>query len=244
MAFELTDKDRLDLAKMGFKTPTASDLIRMLVSVEAGQKSGKTHWALGAPEPVAYFNFDTGLEGVIDKFLDRDIQLFPFPPIATLGTVDEAAAQLEKFLAAYVRVLGVCKTIVIDTASEAWELYRLARLGKLSGVKAHHYGQVNMEFRRMIRQAYDTPGQNLILVHKVKPVYSGDQRTSQTEKAGFGDVGYDIQVNVGLELLVEDGELTPTMTIIDCRHKPQLAGREFSGDLCCWDVLQNLVIGG
>ncbi len=43
------------------------------------------------------------------------------------------------------------KSIVIDTASEAWELVRLARFGKLTQVMPQHYGPVNTEFRDMIK---------------------------------------------------------------------------------------------
>lgn len=41
---------------------------RVIANVEAKQKAGKTHFCLTAPDPIVFFNFDQGLEGVIEPF--------------------------------------------------------------------------------------------------------------------------------------------------------------------------------
>ena len=41
---------------------------RVIANIEGGQKTGKDHFALTAPGPIVLFNFDCGLEGVIEKF--------------------------------------------------------------------------------------------------------------------------------------------------------------------------------
>ena len=130
---------------------------------------------------------------------------------------------LEKLVANYHTALrdARIRTIIIDTATELWELMRLARFGKLSQVQPHHYGPVNAEFRDILRKAYDTD-KNLILVHKQKPEYINDKRTGGVERAGFGDIPYIVQVNmvVGRD---EDGFY---FQVRDCRPNEALAGVE------------------
>lgn len=44
---------------------------RIIASIEGLPKTGKDHFALGAPDPITLFNFDQGIEGVIEKFVRR-----------------------------------------------------------------------------------------------------------------------------------------------------------------------------
>ena len=62
------------------------------------------------------------------------------------------------------------RTISVDTATELWELLRMARFGKLTQVMPYQYGPVNAEFRSLIRMAYASD-KNLILLHKMRKVY-------------------------------------------------------------------------
>ena len=57
------------MEEAGFhKAETIETHKRLIVSIAALEKCGKTHFALTAPGPIAYFNFDIGVEGVIGKF--------------------------------------------------------------------------------------------------------------------------------------------------------------------------------
>jgi len=205
-------------------------------------------WSLDTPNPIAYFNFDVGLEGVDVKFADRDIWVLNFPAAPTVTGKDEAVEVRDKFLAAYNGVLGQVRTIVVDTASEAWEVFRLAEFGKLTQVRPHHYATVNLQFKRLWRLAYETPGQNLIMVHKLKPVYMGESRTGDYERAGYTDAGYDAQVVVRLSKTREFDEDGKAQTVFGlkvhkCRLNPSLEGLELTGPMNNWDVLQSFVIG-
>jgi len=236
------------LADLGFTKLTPTRLSRMIVSVEGREGTGKTHWSLSAPDPIAYFNFDVGLEGVDQKFTGRDIWVLNFPAAPTVNGKDEAVAVRDKFLAAYNSVLGKVSTIVVDTASEAWEIFRLAEFGKLTQVRPHHYAAVNLQFKRLWRLAYETPGQNLIMVHKLKPVYMGESRTGDYERAGYSDAGYDAQVVVWLfkeSERDEDGKMQTRfgLVVTKCRLNPTLESLELTGPMNAWDVLQSFVIG-
>ena len=116
-------------------------------------------------------------------------------------------------------------TVVMDTASEAHELSRLAAFGKLTQVMPHHYGPVNAEWRELIRLAYDSD-MNTILIHKMKPKYVNDVRTKEYEIKGFSETGYLVQAN-----LITDRENNPdgglpkySMFVEDCRQNSTLNG--------------------
>jgi len=67
-----TPKD-IGLKSDSFMAVTDAELLpRVNAIVMAGQKVGKDHWALaGMPEPIVLFNIDQGLEGVVEKFIEK-----------------------------------------------------------------------------------------------------------------------------------------------------------------------------
>jgi hypothetical protein len=219
------------LRQLGFYT---ADQIRvqhrLVVSVSGLEKQGKTHFALTAPDPIVLFNFDVGLEGMIQKFreekkiwvLDLDVPKHHEP----------AEREWNRFLKIYDLMWERTdvRTIIIDTATELWELLRMARFGKLTQVKPHHYGPVNAEFRELIRRAFvgKATNKNLILLHKRRPQYIDDKRTKDYERAGFSGTGYLVQINLMAER-DEDGDFT--LYIEDCRQNPGLADTTLTGDI-------------
>lgn len=66
------DPRSLGLRSDSFVSGFSTDLLpRVIANIEGGQKCGKDHFALTAPDPIVIFNFDQGLEGTIEKFLRR-----------------------------------------------------------------------------------------------------------------------------------------------------------------------------
>ena len=93
------------------------------------------------------------------------------------------------------------RTLIIDTATEAWELCRLAEFGKLTQVMPHHYTTVNSEFKALIKAADENIRLNSIWIHKKKKEYktgsSGkDSWSGKWERAGFGDMAFLVDVNL------------------------------------------------
>jgi hypothetical protein len=125
----------------------------------------------------------------------------------------------------------------MDTATEAWELVRLARFGKLTQVMPMQYGPVNTEFRDMIKQVYKTD-KNLILLHKVKKEYVDDKFTGELERAGFGDTGYLVQINL---LLGWDEDEGFSMYIRDCRQNMDIAAKKVSEPMNSFPYLATMV---
>lgn len=182
---------------------------RLVLGVDGLDKSGKTTFALTAPKPLVYLDFDIGKEGVIDRAPDADRILTSKPYMlrpSEIGwgeSVDQkrvvavmaaAEAELNRFRTTYLHALrepvmtiaGVptkARSVVIDTGGEAWELLRLCEFGKLSQVKPHHYAQVNSLMRDLVRAAFDSDV-NVIWLHKLKSEWAGGNDGGMGNKTG------------------------------------------------------------
>jgi hypothetical protein len=211
---------------------------RLIVSVSGMEKQGKTHFALTAPDPMALFDMDMGLEGVVQKFSKKTIWTADYKIIPNDPNSWEVT--WEKLRSSYKQVLTnqAIRTVVVDTATEQWELLRLARFGKLTQVMPHNYGPVNAEYREMIRQAY-LSDKNLVLIHKMKNEYLNDKRTGRKERAGFADTAFLVQMNVEVW---RDADGVFGLTIVDSRQNPDLCGMELQGSACDWENLYSLVM--
>lgn len=240
----------------GFKLADGQPKPRLIVSVEALDKCGKSNFAFTAPGPLAYFPFDVGEEGVIEKFQDEKQIYVPVKPYETRfeggAQKQEATTELLRFEKDYKNALRTVRSVVVDTAGETWELLRLARLGKLTQVKPHHYTEVNQEYRDFVREAYDSDA-NLILLHKLKAVWvdgkdaQGNAKSSKNgeyERAGFSETGYLVQVNVRMwrEEDREEGDLGFRMKILNCRQNPEIAGMVLANEQINFPMLGMLAM--
>jgi hypothetical protein len=227
---------------------------RLIVSIEGEEKSGKSHTALTAPEPIYYHSFDIGLEGVISKF-DKDKAIFVAeyeltiqPGEASANEVADAADKVwEQFVANYRDSIESTKqggTIVWDSSTECWELLRLARFGKLTQIMPHMYTSVNAEMRDLIRESY--AGTNM--AHLVKRVdqyenYTDSQGREKGRKTGlkepkqFKDLPFLVQTVAVVE---RSGSSDFQLTIKDCRQNPEVNEQVIPND---FEFLLSAVFG-
>lgn len=241
-----------ELTSLGFSPAADHTSPRIIMSVQGLEKQGKTHLALSAPGPIAYFNSDIGMEGVVGKFLThKQIHVFD---VDTPSDSTKATAEWDRVVKAYRAVLASpisqVRSVVFDTETELWELIRLARFGKLTQVMPHNYGPVNAEYRRLIREAYDSD-KNLILLRKMKPLYINDKRTKDYEASGFGDMKFLSQVNVQVyrddPWTDENGVLVPGefhVYVKDCRQNENLQGTDLAGPLATFQFLASMIVAG
>ena len=208
---------------------------RMICSVDGLEKRGKNHFAFTAPGPIGIISLDLGMDGVVQKFQNKKEVWVAEHRVNTTklraehsmedvaGVANEA---WDNIMRDYGEMLASgARTGIIDTSTELWEILRLARFGKLDQVRPHHYGPVNAEFREVIRMAYDTD-MNLLLLHKMKPEYINDKNTGDVRRAGFSDMGFLVQVIV--QCWRDDEVKAPDcfhVTVTDSRHDPSLNGQ-------------------
>lgn len=230
----------------GFVRATSGVSRRLIIALDGVEKCGKTHFALTAPGPICTLQTDTGgLEGVIQKFQKKkEIWVcnsdFRTESAGELGEKEAARAAgiaWDKLMKAYQAALGQARTIVVDKATNFWEILRMSRFGKLDKVMPHHYGPVNSEYKDFIRMAYEQDKTNLILLHNLKDEYVNDKNTGAKRRAGFADTGFEVQINAVCwkDMKLEEGA-NPldkwNLTVQDCRQNPDLEGITFTGEDC------------
>jgi len=234
-----------ELSSLGFEEASNIIFPRLVMSISGLPKQGKTHFALTAPGDIALFNADIGLEGVVHKFTSRKkIYQFDF---SVPGEQVQAKRDFDKLSQAWEKVIKNKKirTVIADTETDIWELKRMASFGKLTQVMPHHYSIVNAEYRAFLKKIYSSPDTNLILLHKMKKTYvqnkdGKDGWNGKYERAGFGDMGFLVQVNARVWRDEEDGDFH--IYITDCRQNPDLAGEDLFGPLCTFPMLAQMIL--
>ena len=214
---------------MNFKPASAQPKKRLIVSIEGPEKTGKTHFALTGGGKTAVLNLDHGLEGVAPKFVGNgsDVQEVEYwlPDIVDPAKIEQKIVKAyesiwNQYFADYKEALANFDTVLLDTGDEAWEMVRIARLGKLTQVMPNQYGPVNAEFRQIFNLAKQSNA-NLLINHRMNDEYVNDKPTGRLKRAGFKNTAYEVQINLRSSKKGSDFQ----MQIIDCRHDPDLDGK-------------------
>jgi hypothetical protein len=228
----------VSIASLGLKKADTTIRRRLIINVVGKEKQGKTNFGLTAPGPIILFDLDYGLEGVVSKFAGTkaiypsEYRINEISPAHFLSTWE----RFKKEFGGALKEKEV-RSVIVDTGTEMWELIRLARFGKLTQVMPQHYGPVNSELRGLIRDAYSSD-KNLIILHKMTEIYKNNQPTGEFGMAGFKDIPYNVQVNL---LCWRDTDGTFHATINDCRQNSDLAGMDLIGDMVNFPTLASLV---
>ena len=229
----------MSITSLGLKQASTAITKRLIINVTGKEKSGKTNMALSAPGPIVLFDFDYGLEGVVSKFAGLKKVYSSEFRISEIAP-GKFESEWNRFVKEFKGALGEkeVKSVVIDTGTELWELIRLCRFGKLTQVMPQHYGPVNAEMRGLIRDAYSS-NKNLIILHKMSQVYINNQPTKDYAMSGFKDIPYSVQVNC--LTWREDGGGPFHVSVTDCRQNSEVAGMELEGDMCNFQTLAQII---
>ena len=220
-----------------FQPITDEPRYRLIFRSYGPEKTGKDHFGLTAPGPIAIQSFDIGLEGVVEKFLreplgPKDIRTCEYE--FDKNSVDQDSAQTlrQQFIDDFETALKVARTIIWDTETEVWELFRYAEFGDMSDAPKN-YVRLNSDYRDLIQQAYDA-SVNLQLIQKVKEKWISiegtdrngkkvlkPQATGLMEPTGFKEAGYIVQVNIEHGWDKERGFL---VNVKNCRQNMSIAG--------------------
>lgn len=229
----------------GFEKVSTEIKKRLFLSLQGMEKSGKTNFALTAPGPLGLLNLDRGLEGVVHKFagskviMEKKIDYPNFDPRMDPAKIMALYAKpWDEFLAAWNFALKNARTVVVDSFTEAYELIRLARFGKLTQVMPHHYQLVNSEINSMMNVAYSSNA-NIILIHKLKDEYVANNRTGKKEFSGQKDVPFKVQINIETFRDEKDGEFK--LRVLNCRQNSELWNEVFSGPIASFPFVAQAV---
>lgn len=240
---------KVEFVKSVFTAPR-----RLVMSIDGEPKTGKTHFCLTAPGPICVHNIDLGLDDLLEQYAldypEKDLYEFRYEipisarlPGAGFSALAEPAAKVwEDFVHKFRASVTDMRTTVVDTGSEAWNLCRLARLGKLTQVLPIQYTSVNAEFRQLTQLALTNTESNVIYTHRVKPVYKNEQKTEEKERQGFGEIDYDVQCIVRTHRdLSKSGIEQFSLTIEECRANLAATGMRFVGADCTFSKVAQAV---
>lgn len=165
---------------------------RMIVSTEGMEGSGKTRFALSAPGPTRYLDFDYGIEGVgAGNGIERRI---PYNLPMGLGPAEArrlAQEVMHKFIADFRGGLGTVRTLVVDTFTTAWAGQRLA-----NPKDERPYVEMEEEFKSLIRDAYACPSTNVILIHHMKQDWARKSDGTSYKSQNWSRDGIDGVLNM------------------------------------------------
>ena len=201
------------------------------------EKSGKNHFGLTAPGPVAIQSFDIGLEGVVEKFRKegKEVRRTEYE-FDKNDCSQEAAIELrDRFIEDFETALKVARTIQWDTETELWEVWRYAEFGEASDAPKN-YVALNAKYRDLIQRAYNADV-NLQLIQKVKEKWGTVKKinrqgqsvdspypTGEMEPTGFKELGYLVQANLRHSWSKEEGFV---VHVLNCRQNMEIAGESY-----------------
>lgn len=187
--------------------------------------TGRTRLALTAPGPIALINADEKIQGVVQPFVRSGKKI----KVATFGfqasddykdTAIRASEVWSKVAGWHKDALNFARSCVVDTATESWEMLRLARFGTLKpeGRVDNLYGPVNAEYRSLIKKFRGQDSTNLITIHQEKEKYKESIQagkkvsvaTGTMVRAGFKEMGY--LADIVVQTSKEDGKFFATIT--------------------------------
>jgi len=217
----------------GFSRVTGEVQHRLVMSIQGIQKTGKTSFGLSGPGPIALLNLDLGDEGVVQKYTsEKAIYKNDYRAKRRMAREDYTALW-EKLKNDYYTALDspILRTLLFDTATDGWEMCRLARHGKLSQVLPRDYDFVNFEFKELIKEALHS-NKNVIFIHQVKDEYINDKSTGNKIMSGFKKMPFEVQLVMETTTFDEKdkdglGNRIFGARIVDCRHDPLLNGMDF-----------------
>ncbi len=234
-----------------------------MVEIFGETDTGRTTLALTAPGPIAYIHAHEKVEGVlqIQRKLGKEIKVKKFGGMLR-GSVDEmqkqATEQMNILEAAYYDAYGWARSVLLDTHTEAWQIYQIAHLGTLTREGRSErdqkkgqlvYAEINAKWLSLLKafrvHAEAENRTNLILIGQVKDEYKKIDGKNQTtgKKLSAGQKGTPLACDVRLQtrLRKSAGEYTFSAEIIKPWWNGAMRGESLEGDLMSLPLILSLI---
>lgn len=260
MAKEITTLDSVKAKSLRDTSFTeAEDTVkqRLIVAIDGETGSGKNRLAFSFPSPIAFMSFDPNYAKALTEARKAgakvQIAKYSIPVVKPDGKLAETVASVcgetwDQFAIDYMGALRDPKvrTVVIDTATELFELVTYAIYGKNVMVMPKDRGHAYAAYRQVIREAENTD-KNLVLLHKMKDEWKADKSTGNRIRAGYKDTAYSVVME--LLMLKEPTEPFPDRyhcRIQKCHLRPEIewdgeGNGELVGDMIQFETLQAMV---
>jgi hypothetical protein len=206
---------------IGFEEISAPTRPIMTLGTHGAPRTGKTHFAGTAPDPIGWLPTDRNSRWTAAKIAkqlgkkilipDKDLirvtgtdalRLSQLPPEEAIKFYRKRMNDLKTM---YFRLLEnkQVRTVVIDTFGQVWEDVMFANYGRNMRILPRDRGAANQEMRDFIGAC----DKNLILLHQSKQVWKDDKATDDYEIAGWPHIKF------GTNACVEHGKVTKKSAI-------------------------------
>lgn len=208
---------------------------RLTCCLWGATKCWKTTFALGWPGPIEFFDFNHGLEGVIEDIHRDDIAFHAYrKPL--FGGHDERKALLDRFRNDYAKAMNAALkrpaaeqgTFVIDTATELDDLAKSVTLEEIRVHKynakkepedfqaqARDYGPRNEFMETVIMAPLGAPGLNAVFIHQDADIWEGMENTGRIRLAGWKRTPKQTQITI--EAFRPSPKENPQGRLYNCR---------------------------
>jgi hypothetical protein len=225
--------------------------------------TGKTTLALTAPGPIAYIHAHEKVEGVLQQARQNGkvIRVCPFGGAFRGGPEEiqkQASAQVAILEAAFYDAFTWAKSVILDTHTEAWQLYQLAKLGTLTregrSEKDQKLGQLvyteinsrwNSLFKTFRVHAEAENRTNLILIGRTKDEYKKiqgkKQSTGKTISAGQKDTFSSCDVRLRTRVRRSSNDYTFSALVIKPWWNGMMRGEVFEDELMNFPQIMALI---
>ena len=208
---------------------------RSTLSIEGWDKTGKSHLALTAPEPIFYIDIDDGTTGVIEKFQEtKQVFRYMMPRQSRVGKPKELQDRFSKLWEDLKKQINLALempsgTLVVDTATELYDICRLGKYGKMSQVPPNMYQVANSEMDEVMR-CCNQSNLNVIVLHQLETEFG----TSEVRGKGWKNMPFKVQTTIRTGR--ENGKNGPSFTgeVTCCRFRPDFMGTVFEPPV--WDL--------
>lgn len=231
------------------KADPADAAKRLVLSLWGDAKEGKTHFSLTAPPPIWYINLDFGVDELLHKFPGLDVRR------ADLEMTEATDASTYKKLLAnfhkdYVEALTMGGTVVVDTATQLWQVVQKVKLDavieeRTEAFYAKHkkmpepgeiklfpfdYADANTYMGGLLRRAAQQRKTNVIFINRAKEDWSSQGPTGTVSFQGFKDTAAIVQMTLKLFTKREGQGDKKTFKVMgkieSCRFDKELEGME------------------
>ncbi len=232
-----------------FELATPDDSARCIIAASQGVAgSGKTHFWLTAPQPIAYFGFDPGgLKGLKSNpaFRGMDLRFIDYCGDLNIGKLqkDERMARAIEIMGQFQEDWDVAirnaRTLVWDKEAHVWEMLRYAH-NEVDSPEPKSFHELNLMYRGWIQDA-EANERNLGLIRGVHDTWgkTGNISRSGKEQMGFtgifkpeGQKYVPELVQVNMEHRWDEDDREFKLKILEkCRlgNTKELMGQEFGG---------------
>ena len=187
--------------------------------------SGKSHFWLTAPEPIAWFLFDPGgLKGLRNNplFAGKDVVVRNFAEIVNVGKYREMVDRIKMSIEGFNTfqeewdfIIDKVRTLVIDKESLLWEVMRYA-FDEVKSPTPKNFHDLNLLYRGWVQDA-ENKGKNLGLLRDMSDTW-GIIGHKPDGKAQYGFTG----------IYRPDGQkYVPGLVQINMQHQWNAEARQF-----------------